>query len=102
MSHDLVKDPHEVIANPFVDEMAERSYLFHEEEDVRKWAHIVSKSPAFQDGKLGIQSDKYGSLLEDEEENFGQFPLTGISHVEDQNLFANFTDYLLDYEQDKN
>lgn len=91
---DLSLDPPIVVANPFVDDMEELTYLFQEQEDALHWAHVLSKSPAHQDNKLGIQSDTLESLLKDEEEEFGRYKLVGISHIEALNLFENYKEYL--------
>lgn len=87
----------EVVANPFVDDMAERTYIFTDQEDVSKWAHIIQKTPAHAGHRIGIQSDLYSSLLQDVKEEFGRFILTPISHDEAQKLFENFPDELLDF-----
>jgi hypothetical protein len=42
--HDLSVDPPMVIANPFVDDMEELTYIFQEEEDARLFAHLLSKT----------------------------------------------------------
>jgi hypothetical protein len=91
---DLSEDPPIVVANPFVDEMAERAFIFQEQEDAKEWARVISKTMPHQDHKLGIQGDLYRSLLKDEEEEFGRFPLTAINHEEAQKLLSNYTDYL--------
>lgn len=87
----------EIVANPFVDDMAERSFVFENENDAWKWLHVVSKTPAHGAHRLGIPKATYRSLVASAKKEFGRFVLTPISHTEAQNLFANFPEELLDF-----
>lgn len=92
------EDRGEVVVNPFVDDMAERIFVFEEQKDAWKWKHILGKSPALANHQLAIQGDLYASLLKDvKDEEFDRFVLSPIDRSESQNLFANFPDELLDY-----
>jgi len=91
---DMGNDPPLVIANPLDDTMAERTYVFQDQEDAKTFAYILKRTPAYQDSKLGIQGDLFRSLLKDEKEQFERFPLTGISHDEAQKMFEHFDEVL--------
>lgn len=94
---DLQPEKPQVIANPFVDDMTERVFIFVEQGDVRKWAHVIHKTPSYQDHKLGIQSDVFRNLLKDEEEEFNRYVLTPLRHDQAERLFQNYPDELRDY-----
>ena len=87
-------EPPNVIANPFVDKMEESTYIFQEQEDARTFAFVLKRTPAYQDRELSIQGDKYRSLLKDEEEEVGRFPLVAISREEAPKLFEHYDEVL--------
>jgi hypothetical protein len=87
---DLSVDPPMLIANPFVDDMEELTYIFQEEEDARLWAHVVSKTPAHQDHKLDVNSDKFRDLIQDIGEEMGRYKFAAISHDEAPKLFEHY------------
>jgi hypothetical protein len=91
---DLSVEPPIVITNPFVDKMEELTYIFQEQEDAKTFAFVLNRTPAYQDHKLGIQGDKYRSLLKDEKGEFERFPLTGISHDEAKKMFGHYNEIL--------
>jgi hypothetical protein len=88
-------EPPEVITNPFVDKIEESTFIFQEKEDAETFAYVLSRTPAYQDEKLGIQSDKYSALIKDvEEEEMGRFPPVAISHEEAQRMFEHYEEIL--------
>ena len=91
---DLSVDPPIVIANPFVDDMEELTYIFQEQEDAETFKYVLGRTPAHQDHQLDLESDTFRALLEDIGEEMGRFKLAAISHDEAQNMFEHYEEVL--------
>jgi hypothetical protein len=90
----LSADPPLVIVNPFVDDMDELTYIFREQEDAETFKYVLRRTPAYQDSKLGIDSDKVRNLNDDINEEMGRFKFAGVTHEEAQRMFEKYQDIL--------
>jgi hypothetical protein len=87
-------DPPQVIANPFVDDMDELTYIFQEEEDATTFKYILERTPAYQDSKLAVERDTLRALTADIAEEMGRFKFAGITHEEAQRMFEHYDEVL--------
>lgn len=77
--------------------------LFKEKEDAQTWKFIVSKTPAYQDGRLDVRGDRFQSIFEDslEHQEFRVFP---VDSDEARKFFEAYKDILRtrEFEEERN